>query len=161
MKVQFKKLDPRAYLPTYANFGDAGLDLYALEDFVLYANRSTFAKTGISVAIPAGHVGLLCSRSGLASKCGVQVTNAPGIIDAGYRGELGVLLSYNGQESMDPSRPRQVIFGTQDVHPFLRFKAGERIGQLVITPVAIVEPQEVVDLPESERGTGGFGSSGS
>lgn len=136
-------LDPGLPLPAYARTGDAGADLLARGDAVLLA-RGGRAKvaTGLAVAIPYGHAGLVLARSGLALGHGVTVLNAPGLVDAGYRGELNVVLV-----NTDP---------TDDyvVH------RGDRIAQLVIVAVEQVAMTVVTELPGSERGMGGFGHSG-
>jgi dUTP pyrophosphatase len=137
-----QRLDPRATLPTRAYPGDAGLDLYALDGCTLAPGERAAVRTGIAVAIPEGHAGLVLPRSGLARKHGIALVNAPGLIDAGYRGELQVLL-------LNTDRADAV-----------ELQAGDRIAQLVIvaTPTPAVEEVEVLD--GSERGAGGFGSSG-
>lgn len=142
MNLRFQKLDERAALPERAHDGDAGLDLRALEGGSVAPGERLRVSTGLAVAIPDGHAGLVVPRSGLASRHGVTVTNAPGLIDSGYRGELQVLLlNTDRAEAFD-------------------FEAGERIAQLVVVPVSLPSPQEVTDLGETVRGTGGFGSSG-
>ena len=140
--LPFQRLDPRAILPTRAHPGDAGLDLYALEPAELEPGQRSSIGTGVAVAIPDGYAGLVLPRSGLAARHGISVVNAPGLIDAGYRGEIRVLL-------LNTDRGRA-----------WRLQAGERIAQLVITPVALPEPEEVTGLSATTRGSGGFGSSG-
>lgn len=142
MELRFELLDPRAQLPKRAHDGDAGLDLRALEPGTVPAGGRLRVGTGLSVAIPDGHAGLVVPRSGLASRHGVTVANAPGLIDSGYRGELQVLLL-----NTDPEAE-------------FSFEAQERIAQLVVTTVAIAEPVEASDLDATARGDGGFGSSG-
>lgn len=143
MELRCQRLAEDARLPTRATDGDAGLDLYAAEDAtVASAGGRASVGTGIAVEIPAGHAGLVLPRSGLAARHGITLTNAPGLIDSGYRGELRVLLL-----NTDPA----VDFGVT---------RGDRIAQLVITPFAAAEPVEVAELAESARGTGGFGSTG-
>lgn len=140
MKLEVKKIDPQAKLPSYEHPGDAGLDLYALEDFVVPAReRKSGIRTGVSVAIPDGCVGLFWDKSGLAAKHGLKVM--AGVIDAGYRGEL-LLTLLNTSET--------------DYH----FKAGEKVMQMLIQKVERVDISEVNELPESIRGEGGFGSTG-
>ena len=130
-------------LPTYAKAGDAGADLIAAEDVVLEPRGGrALVGTGISLAIPHGYAGFVQPRSGLAMRHGVTCLNTPGLIDAGYRGELKVLLV-----NTDPSEPFEV-------------RRGERIAQLVVQRVEAVDFGVVDDLPESERGDGGFGSTG-
>jgi dUTP pyrophosphatase len=131
-----------ARLPTRANEGDAGLDLYAAEAARLEPGERTSVGTGIAVAIPAGHAGLVLPRSGLAARHGITLPNAPGLIDAGYRGELRVLLL-----NSDPAQAFEV-------------NRGDRIAQLVVTPFSAAEPVEVEALDETSRGLAGFGSSG-
>jgi dUTP pyrophosphatase len=137
-----RRLDPEAKLPTRAHPGDAGLDLYALQDAVLEPGERGSVRTGIALEIPPGHAGLVVPRSGLAMRHGISVVNAPGLIDAGYRGEVQVLLLNTDLQS-----------------PF-RLAAGERIAQLVLVRVETPAVQEVSELAVSERGAGGFGSSG-
>jgi len=128
-------------LPAYAKPGDAGLDLRASELARLEPGERRLVPTGLAVAIPGGHAGFVLPRSGLAMQKGVTVLNAPGLIDSGYRGELKVLLINHGSEPVTIAR-------------------GERIAQLVIQRVASATLVEVERLPESARGTGGFGSTG-
>lgn len=141
-RLQVLRLDPAAVLPRRAHPGDAGLDLCALRAGELAPGARAEVRTGIAVAVPDGHAGLVLPRSGLAARHGIGVVNAPGLIDAGYRGELRVLLLNTDRE-----------------HAFA-WAAGDRIAQLVITPVAAVEPQEVAELIPTARGSGGFGSTG-
>lgn len=141
MKLNFKKLHPDATTPSYATDGDAGLDLSALEATVIPAGQRQLVKTGIAIELLPGTVGLVCSRSGLAYKKGVFVLNAPGIIDSGYRNDVGVILQNTGNEDF-------VI------------EAGDRIAQLVIQEFITVKLVEVEELDDSARGQGGFGSTG-
>jgi dUTP pyrophosphatase len=143
MNLRIARLDERARLPTRAHDGDAGLDLYALEPAVLAPGERASVPTGIAVEIPPGHAGLVLPRSGLAARHGISVVNAPGLIDSGYRGEVRVLL-----------------LNTDRARPF-ELGAGDRIAQLVLVRVALVTPTEVDALGDSDRGAGGFGSSGS
>jgi dUTP pyrophosphatase len=143
MSLRVRRLYDRAVLPTRAYPGDAGVDLYALEDGALRPGERASVRTGVAVEIPEGHAGLVLPRSGLAARHGISVVNAPGLIDAGYRGEIRVLLL-----NTDPSE-RFVI------------TAGDRIAQLVLVAVQTPEIVEVGTLALSERGAGGFGSSGS
>ncbi len=137
------RLDPDLPLPEYARAGDAGADLVARDDVVLAARGGrALVPTGLAVAIPAGHAGLVLPRSGLALRHGVTVLNAPGLVDAGYRGELHVVLVNTDPEA------------DYTVH------RGDRIAQLVIVAVEQVSISVVAALPGSERGEGGFGSSG-
>jgi dUTP pyrophosphatase len=139
--VAATRLDRALPLPTYAKPGDAGLDLTASEALTLEPGDRRLVSTGVAVAIPEGHAGLVLPRSGLAMHKGVTVLNAPGLIDSGYRGELKVLLINHGAEAVAIER-------------------GERIAQLVIQPVAHARLVEVERLPDSARGEGGFGSTG-
>jgi dUTP pyrophosphatase len=142
VELRIAKLKADATVPTRAHDGDAGLDLYASEAAHLGPGERWSVGTGIAVEIPEGHAGLVLPRSGLARDHGIALVNAPGLIDAGYRGEVRVLLL-----NTDPAE----IF---------RLEAGERIAQLVVAPIALAEPVEVEELAESARGDGGFGSSG-
>jgi dUTP pyrophosphatase len=144
--VPVVRLDPELPLPSYARDGDAGLDLYAREGVVLKAGGGRAAvPTGIALAIPEGHAGFVQPRSGLALKYGVTCLNTPGLIDAGYRDEVRVLLV-----NTDPSADYEIA-------------RGDRIAQLVVQRVELVAFDVVAgveDLPASDRGTGGFGHSG-
>lgn len=142
VQVLLQRLDPDLEAPHYAHPGDAGLDLLARTDVTLEPGGRELVPTGIAVALPAGYVGLVHPRSGLARKHGITVLNAPGTIDAGYRGEVQVIL-----HNTDPSH-------AVTVH------RGDRIAQLVLQRVARAELVEVDHLPGSERGEGGFGSTG-
>jgi dUTP pyrophosphatase len=142
MSLRVRRVDPRAVLPTRAYDGDAGLDLYALDEGVLDPGQRASVRTGIAVEIPEGQAGLVVPRSGLARRHGISVVNAPGLIDAGYRGEIEVLLL-----NTDRSSPFSIA-------------AGDRIAQLVIVSVHSPQVQEVDELALSQRGAGGFGSSG-
>lgn len=142
MELRVAKLKDEATVPSRAHVGDAGLDLYACEAAHLGPGERWSVGTGVAVEIPEGHAGMVLPRSGLARDHGIALVNAPGLIDAGYRGEVRVLLL-----NTDPAE----IF---------RIEPGERIAQLVLVPVALAEPVEVATLSESSRGDGGFGSSG-
>jgi len=142
-ELQVMRVDRRAILPTRAYDGDAGLDLYALEPCRLGPGERASVRTGVAVAIPPGHAGLVLARSGLAARHGIALVNAPGLIDAGYRGELRVLLL------------------NTDRNEAVSLRAGDRIAQLVLVAVRLPSVIEVAELPESaERGAAGFGSSG-
>ena len=130
-----------AVVPARAYDGDAGLDLSASERVELAPGARAVVGTGIAVAIPAGHAGFVQPRSGLAANHGITIVNAPGLVDAGYRGELRVVLLNTDREQAFVVEP------------------GMRIAQLVVLPVATPEPVEVAELPPSERGERGFGSS--
>jgi dUTP pyrophosphatase len=142
VELEVTRLREEGRLPTRAHEGDAGLDLYAAEAARLGPGERASVATGIAVAIPSGYAGLVLPRSGLAKRHGITLPNAPGLIDSGYRGELRVLLL-----NADPMEPF-------DVAP------GDRIAQLVVTPLADAEPVEVASLDETPRGLAGFGSSG-
>jgi len=141
IELPLKRLDPSIALPSYAREDDAGLDLRAAHDVVLEPGGRALIGTGLAVAIPAGFAGFVLPRSGLALSHGVTVLNAPGLVDAGYRGELKVLLINHGAAPV-------------------AIRRGDRIAQLVIQRVERAAPIEVVELPESQRGAGGFGSTG-
>ena len=140
-ELPVKRLNDGATLPTRAYEGDAGLDLAACERVELGPGQRAVVSTGLAVAIPEGHAGLVLPRSGLAVRHGIGKVNAPGLIDAGYRGEVKVVL-------LNTDRDEAFV-----VEP------GMRIAQLVVLRVPEVEPVEVDELPESERGVRGFGSS--
>ena len=142
VQVLIQRLDPDLPLPRYAHPGDAGLDLCAREEVVLAPGARAAVPCGIAVALPAGYVGLVHPRSGLARKHGVTVLNAPGTVDAGYRGEV------------------QVVLVNTDARETFTVGRGDRVAQLVIQQVASADLIEVSTLPGSERGEGGFGSSG-
>jgi dUTP pyrophosphatase len=142
MEVPFRRLRDEAELPSRARPGDAGLDLRAAEGAEVAPGARAMIPTGLAVAIPDGHAGLVLPRSGLASKQGLTLANAPGLIDAGYRGEVIVAVV-----NLDRERP-------------VRIAAGDRIAQLVIVSVPEAAPTWVEELPPSERGQDGFGSSG-
>ncbi len=141
-RLEVRRLRPDATLPHRAHADDAGLDLVAVERASLAPGERTAVPTGVAVAIPAGWAGLVVPRSGLARRSGVTVTNTPGLIDPGYRGELIVLLVNLGAEPVE-------------------IAAGDRIAQLVLVPAPAVEVVEVEELPASTgRAERGFGSSG-
>lgn len=140
--LRVRRLDPSAVLPTRAYAHDAGLDLYALEPVTLSPGDRASVRTGVAVEIPPGQAGLVLPRSGLAARHGISLVNAPGLIDAGYRGELRVLLL------------------NTDRHEPCGIGAGDRIAQLVLISVVTPPVLEVRELSESDRGAGGFGSSG-
>jgi dUTP pyrophosphatase len=142
VELRVAKLKEDATLPTRAHEGDAGVDLYACEPAHLGPGERWSVGTGVAVEIPEGHAGLVLPRSGLARDNGIALVNSPGLIDAGYRGEVRVLLL-----NTDPAET-------------FRVEPGERIAQLVVAPIALVDPVEVEALAESARGDGGFGSSG-
>lgn len=135
-------LQEGARIPSRAQDGDAGLDLHAAEPARLAPGERASVVTGIAVEIPPGHAGLVLPRSGLAARHGVALVNSPGLIDSGYRGEVRILLLNTDRE-----------------HSF-EIEPGDRIAQLVVTPIAAAEPIEATTLAASSRGDGGFGSSG-
>ncbi|HEX4323394.1 MAG TPA: dUTP diphosphatase [Gaiellaceae bacterium] len=140
-ELHVRRVHAEATLPTRAYDGDAGLDLSACERAELGPGERAVVSTGLTVAIPDGHAGFVQPRSGLAARHGIAVLNSPGLVDAGYRGELKVVL-------LNTDRNERFV-----VEP------GMRIAQLVIVPVVLTEPREVMELPGSERGEKGFGSS--
>ncbi|MEE1045298.1 MAG: dUTP diphosphatase [Olegusella sp.] len=142
IKLPIKRIDPSVELPSYAYEGDAGLDLRASEDVTLQPFERKLIPTGLAIAIPEGYAGFVQPRSGMALKKGLSMANTPGLIDAHYRGELKVVAV-----NLDPREP-------------INIGRGERIAQLVIQKVPVVELEEVDELDETDRGTGGFGSSG-
>jgi len=147
--LKFKRLTGTAILPTRATAGAACFDLYADEQQWLDDMRTRrTVGTGIAIELPPGHVGLICSRSGLAAKEGIFVVNAPGVIDEDYRGELKVSL---GRLPFTPQWPSETIF---------LIDSGMRIAQLMILPLPQLTVEEVTDLTTTERGDGGFGSTG-
>ena len=136
--LSVRRLDAAALLPTRAHADDAGLDLYGLEDAVVPPGEGRVLRTGVAAAIPFAHVGLVCDRSSMAKR---GLKTAGGVIDAGYRGEIGVVV-------WNLSREPQTV------------KKGERIAQMLVIPIATPAPVETADLGETARGAGGFGSSG-
>ena len=142
MTLHVARLDPRALIPSRAYPHDAGLDLHALEGAVLAPGGRSSLRTGIAVEIPSGQAGLVLPRSGLASRHGIALVNAPGLIDAGYRGEVRVLLLNTDRDAAFTIAP------------------GDRIAQLVLVRVEAPTVVEVDALAASDRGAGGFGSSG-
>ena len=141
-ELPFKRLDPGASLPEQAHEGDAGLDLRSVMDVEVGPGERVMVRTGLAVAIPEGHAGLVLPRSGLASKHGLTLSNAPGLIDAGYRGEVVCAVV-----NLDREEPVSIA-------------KGDRIAQLVIVEVPGVQTAWVEELPGSRRGEGGFGSTG-
>lgn len=139
--VAFKKLDEKAQIPTYGSLSAAGADLYALQEAELQPGQTVLIHTGIAMEIPEGYAGLIYARSGLATKRGLAPANKVGVVDADYRGEIMVAL-HNHSDRMQ------------------KVDCGERIAQLVITPFLRVEFDEVSHLSDTDRGAGGFGSTG-
>ena len=142
MTLRIRRLEPAAILPRRAHSDDAGYDLYALEPLSLPPGARALVRTGVAIELPAGHAGWVVPRSGLAARHGIALVNAPGLIDAGYRGEVKVLLLNTDRDAA------------------FEMAAGERIAQLVVAPVAAPEVVEVESLGGSPRGAGGFGSTG-
>ena len=143
MIVQIQRLDKGLPLPEYAKAGDAGMDVFSAIDCVLAPGERAVIPTGIAIALPEGYVCLAHPRSGLAAKNGISIVNAPGTIDSGYRGEIKIIL-----------------INTDRTESF-EIKRGDRIAQLVFQKFESARFYEVETLPESQRGAGGFGSTGS
>ena len=141
MQLKVKRLNPAAILPSYARAGDAGLDLFAVKALSIAPGASALVPTGIAIELPPRTEGQVRPRSGLALKHAITVLNTPGTVDEGYRGEVGVILINHGQ----------TLFAVE---------AGMKIAQLVVTARIQVEVAEVAALQDSERGAGGFGSTG-
>lgn len=142
IKVELRRLEPSAIVPNYAHSTDAGADLSCLEDFELSPGQRKLIRTGIAIALPIGYVGLIHPRSGLANKHGISIVNAPGTIDADYRGEILINLI-----NLDPTQT-------------FKASAGSKIAQLVIQEFSTAEFIEVHELSGTERGTKGHGSTG-
>jgi len=142
LDVQIQRLDDGVELPHYAHPGDAGADLHTTVDVTLAPGERALVPTGIAIALPVGYAAFVYPRSGLAARAGLSLVNSPGTIDAGYRGEVKVLLI-----NLDPAEP-------------IRLSRGDRVAQLVIQPVEQARFRVVEALPDSARGTGGYGSTG-
>ncbi|MDA3649563.1 dUTP diphosphatase [Saccharopolyspora indica] len=142
VKVLLTRLDPDVPLPSYAKPGDAGADLVTTTDVVLEPGERAVVGTGIALALPEGYAGFVHPRSGLAARAGLSVVNAPGTVDSGYRGEIKVCLINHDREDS------------------LSLRRGDRIAQLVVQRVEHAVFQEVDELPASQRGAGGYGSTG-
>jgi dUTP pyrophosphatase len=142
VQVQLTRLDPDVPLPAYAHPGDAGADLVTTVDVHLDPGERVLVPTGIAIALPDGYAAFVHPRSGLAYRCGVSIVNTPGTIDAGYRGEVSVLLVNHDREQP------------------VRLRRGDRVAQLVVQRVEHAEYVEVSRLPASPRGSGGYGSTG-
>lgn len=175
MQLKLKRLHKDAIIPKRANQGDSGVDLYALEKVILMPGVPKLVKTGWAMAIESGWEGQIRSRSGLAVKHGVTVANSPGTIDAGYRGEVGVILMWNGYnptvrpyyrnstvEWLKEDELHTAGYSIEDeqIGCGYRVERGDRIAQLIIQRVASPEIIEVDELGDTQRGEGGFGSSG-
>ena len=143
LTIPLTRLDRGLPLPSYAHPGDAGADLYSAVDLALAPGERALVPTGIAIALPTGYVALVHPRSGLAAKHGISIVNTPGTVDAGYRGEIKVLLV-----NLDRSEP-------------VELRRGDRVAQLVIQRVERAGFVEVDALPDSSRGAGGYGSTGS
>jgi dUTP pyrophosphatase len=141
-RLRVRRLHDDARLPSQAYDGDAGFDLHAIEAVVLAPGERASVRTGIALEIAGGHAGLVLPRSGLAARHGITVVNAPGLIDSGYRGEIRVLLL------------------NTDPHAAFEVSPGDRIAQLVVVRIEAPQIEELEELAVSERGSGGFGSSG-
>jgi dUTP pyrophosphatase len=142
VEIRIRRLDKEIPLPAYAHPGDAGADLCTTVDVRLEPGERALVPTGISIALPRGLVALVHPRSGLAARCGLSIVNSPGTVDAGYRGEIKVMLI-----NLDPREP-------------VVLSRGDRIAQLVVQRVDRARFVEVASLPESARGDGGYGSTG-
>ncbi len=140
--VLLRRLDPQAPVPAYAHPGDAGVDLVTTRAAELAPGERAVLPTGIAIALPEGHAAFVHPRSGLAARCGVSLVNTPGTVDAGYRGEIKVIVV-----NLDPRES-------------VRFERFDRIAQLVVQQVETVRFHEVAELPGSARAAGGFGSTG-
>jgi dUTP pyrophosphatase len=141
MTVKFRRIDPSATLPSYAHPGDAGMDIRSIEELVIEPGARSLVHTGLVMILPPDYEAQVRPRSGLALKNGITVLNTPGTIDAGYRGEIGVILANFGSE------------------PF-KVEKGLKIAQIVIAPCTRAEIEETVEVDATERGEGGFGSTG-
>lgn len=139
--VKAKKLYPDARILEYAHVGDAGADLFSYKDYIIEPGKQAFVSTGVSVAIPYGYEGQVRPRSGLAKNHMIAITNAPGTVDSGYRGEMNVILINHGDKSYE-------------------VKKGDRIAQIVFKKVEVAKIVEVENLDDTTRGDGGFGSTG-
>ena len=141
MMVKFRTIDPAAILPSYAHPGDAGMDIRSVEDLTIAPGDRALVHTGLVMVLPPGYEAQVRPRSGLALKNGITVLNSPGTIDEGYRGEVGVILANFGKE------------------PF-KVEKGSKIAQVVVAPCTRAEIVATDDIDDTERGTGGFGSTG-
>lgn len=140
-KLKIQKIHNEAIIPSYAHKGDAGLDLYSVENITINPSETALIKTGIKIELPPQTEAQVRPRSGLALKHGITVLNTPGTIDEGYRGEVGIILINHGKE------------------PFIVEK-GMKIAQMIVKPVWYVDIEEVEELSNTERAEGGFGSTG-
>jgi dUTP pyrophosphatase len=142
VQVRVRRLDPDLPLPSYAHGGDAGADLMTAVDVTMAPGERAMVPTGVALALPDGYAGFVHPRSGLAARCGVSIVNAPGTIDAGYRGEIKVVLV-----NLDPREP-------------VTLRRGDRVAQLVVQRVETADLVEVDALDATDRGDGGYGSTG-
>ena len=142
LRVLIRRLDAGLPLPVYARGGDAGLDLFAATGVTLAPGERSRIPTGVAVAIPEGYAGFVQPRSGAAARQGLGLVNSPGLIDSGYRGEIAVVAI-----NLDPAQP-------------IVIERGDKVAQLVIQPVVVAALEEVDELPASDRGAAGFGSTG-
>lgn len=140
-KVKIKKLHECAIIPKYAHYGDAGMDLFSVEDYLLCPGERKLILTGLAFEIPYGTELQIRPRSGLALKSGISIVNTPGTLDFGYRGELGIILINHGKDNFEVKR-------------------GDKIAQAVLNKIEIAEIEEVSELSDTSRGVGGFGSTG-
>lgn len=141
MRIRILKLNNNAVLPKYAHVNDAGMDLFSTDNAIVMPGEIKLIHTGIAIELPDDVEAQIRPRSGLAFKNGITVLNSPGTIDAGYRGEIGIIIINHGKESFE-------------------INVGTKIAQMVITPIIHATIQEVVELEESDRGNSGFGSTG-
>lgn len=147
MKLGFKKMHPNAKLPEYAHVGDAGMDVFSVERATLTVGEPTLVKTGLVAEIPDGYELQVRPRSGLALKQGITVWNSPGTIDSNYRGEIGVILLWTRRMDLEGRN-------------WIEIPSGTKIAQLVLAPVTKAEVHEVQEVSQTDRGEGGFGSTG-
>ncbi len=141
MKIKIKKVNVEAIIPNYAHEGDAGIDLYSVEDYILEPGQRKLVFTGLKIEVPRNYEIQIRPKSGLALKYGITVLNTPGTVDSGYRGEVGVILFNTSNE-------------------IYRIKKREKVAQAVIMKVEEAEIEEVNELSDSDRGENGFGSTG-
>ncbi|MGG0935928.1 dUTP diphosphatase [Brevibacillus centrosporus] len=165
-QVKIKKLHPDAVIPQYARAMDAGFDLVAVEDVLVAPGESVKVPTGLAFALPEGFELQVRPRSGISAKTKLRLSNAPGTIDAGYRGEVAILVDNTREASrayknvcLDASEKEVTVDQEVDTHSYL-IKKGDRLAQGVIAIVPVAQFEVVDELDETERGTGGFGSSG-
>jgi len=141
LKIKIKKIKENAIVPKYAHHGDAGVDLYSTEDYILKPGERTLVSTGIAIAIPPGHEAQVRPKSGLALKHGISIVNTPGTIDCSYRGEIGIIAINLGNEDF-------------------KIEKGNKIAQMVFNKIEEADFEEVEELDDTTRGDGGFGSTG-